>query len=113
VLSSLDAALSDAQIIEDVRRVLADNSHNGVTTIEIHQPGSVQVPVDAAIETIGKSFFKRYFDENLPMGYSAQVAIGGVTKREFGIIHTRYCFATLYYNAECQMFTLDFHDDMR
>jgi hypothetical protein len=108
VLSSLEAAVPDAQIIEDVRRVLVDNSHNGVATIELNEPNSVQVPVDVRIETIAKSFFNRHFDDNLPMGYSAQVAIGGVTKREFGIIHTRYIAlqrSTTMPNVRCSPWT--------
>ncbi|AFY54617.1 hypothetical protein Riv7116_2085 [Rivularia sp. PCC 7116] len=41
------------------------------------------------------------------------VAIGGITSQKHGILTAKYCFATLYYNDERQLFTMDFHEGMR
>lgn len=70
------------------------------------------MPVDAQIEVVTKAFFDERFDIGLGV-YRAEVAIGGVAEFKRGFMSPTFCFSTLYYNANVELITLDFHKEFR
>ena len=101
----------DSQIIGDVRRVLSENEGEEGTEVEM-EGHNFLIPFDVQIKVISKALFKD--DYNASFGvYRAQVAIGDVTSQEYGIVTARYCFATLYYDENRNLITIDFHLKIR
>ncbi len=107
----LDEILPDKQIIQDLsNRIWNDKELKG-SYIELGGEWKF-VPDNAPIDIVTKALFKEYYD--IPFGrYKVMVAIGGITSQQHGFLTAKYCFATLYYNDDCQLFTMDFHQEMR
>ena len=111
VIRALDGALPDATVLADLAGILWDG---GKDTAEVELDGLlVPVPRGAPLEIVTKAFLKEYFDVSFKTGYRVQVAVGGVSSEQFGILSAGICFATLYYNAARRPFTVDFHKEMR
>ena len=108
---ALDSALTDAQVIEDLRTILRQGAVDGVVRIELDEQW-VPVPLETELVLVTKAFFKEY--QRSPFGtYKAQVAIVGIADHRHGVLEAKYCFATLYYNAKGVCFTTDFHRQER
>lgn len=109
--SLLDQTLPDEQIIKDLSdRIWNDKELRGIN-IELNEEWKF-VPENTPINIVTKALFKEYYD--IPFGtYTVMVAIGGIKSQKHGILTAKYCFATLYYNDECQLFSMDFHEEMR
>ena len=84
VLRALDAALPDSTIVADLARLLW-NADKDDAEVELGDQW-VAVPRGTALEIVGKAFFKEYFDVPFKTGYRVQMAVGGVTGEEFGIL---------------------------
>ncbi|MEO0844399.1 MAG: hypothetical protein AAF063_36865, partial [Cyanobacteria bacterium J06643_5] len=107
----LDETLPDEQIIQDLSdRIWNDKELKGIN-IELNDQWKF-VPENTPISIVTKALFKEYYD--IPFGtYKVMVAIGGITSQKHGILKAKYCFATLYYNDDCQICSIDFHEEMR
>lgn len=115
VMKALDDALTDQQIVRDVLSVLRESSLGGIVKIEIDAENAqtISIPEATPIEIVTKAFLKEYRDINFRTGYRVQVALGGIQDQKHGILYAKFCFATLYYNEQGQMITIDFHKEMR
>jgi hypothetical protein len=114
-LEALDSAIPDALVEAEMREVLRSGAGDDATVrIELGEAegGYASVPVDARIEIVTKAFSKEYVWT--PFGdFRVQVALGGVCVSPEGTLTARLCFATLFYNAKGQRFTIDFHLKVR
>jgi len=108
----VDSMLPDKRVLNDVLLILQEEKGAEGTDIEF-ETGYVRVPENPHVAVVTKAYLKEYYDVAFGSGYRVQVAIGGVQEEQFGILKARYCFATLYYNCERKMITVDFHQDMR
>lgn len=111
VVQALDAALADAKVVEDLTKLLWAGD---VLRAKIDLDGvQVEIPRNTPLQITTKAFFKEYFDVSFRTGYRVQVAIGGVREERFGILTAANCFATLYYDFNHHLFSVDFHREMR
>jgi hypothetical protein len=110
VIAAMDAVLPDDRILMDVARIIGRERKGGQICVE---EDYIDLAGDPKIDLVTKSLFKEYFDISFGSGYRVQVAVGGVKDRASGILFAGYFFATLYYNLECQLVTVDFHKQMR
>ncbi len=101
--------IPDSRIIADLAGVIWDE---GGGTIEFDD-GQLFIPSGVQLEVIAKSLHTYSYDIGFGHHYQVQVAIGGVTSLEHGIVDARYCFATLFYNLALKLITIDFHREMR
>jgi hypothetical protein len=108
VMNALNDALSDSFIEEELRSIFRQcEGPAGVIEIELNER-FVPVPIDAKIEVLTKTFVRETYDLGFSTGYRAQVAIGGVAGGTGHQLVAVYCFATLFFNADCQRITVDF-----
>jgi len=113
VIASMDLALPDADVVASLRQLLEDGKdEHGFVSIELDEKW-VPVPVDAHIELITKAFCSVLRSFGFSTGFRVQVAIGGATEQAGSGWVAKYCFATLFFNAECVRFTVDFHTEIR
>lgn len=113
VVDTLDLALPDALVLAHARAFLVDNARDGFCHLELDN-GYTPIPVDAPLSMITKAFFKEYHGD--PLGpYKCLVAVGEPKKQAYSssIVLAEYCLFTLFFNAQCQMITLDFHEEWR
>jgi hypothetical protein len=111
MIEHLEAILTDSKIVRDIDDLLSQRDDKG--NVELHLNDQiVLVPPDTSVSVVTKALFKDYYDTGFGT-YKVQVAIGGVSTQEYGVIEARYCFATLYYNENLQVITADFHEAMR
>jgi hypothetical protein len=67
---------------------------------------------DVSLDIITKCVFKEH--KNIDFGtYRVMIAVGGIEEQKYGSIDPKYFFATLYYDRDCALTTLDFHQEMR
>jgi len=111
----LDEALPDEKIVKDILIVLREYTQDGGVEIELDEAEgkTVFIPENPRVEIVTKVLLKEYYDVNFRSGYRVQIALGGIQEQKYGILDARYCFATLYYNLEGEMLSLDFHPNMR
>ncbi len=107
----LDSVLSDEKILADLYKILSEEKKGNITLIELDETW-VPVPVDVPIYIINKSFFSRRYDIGFGT-YRVLVSLGAPVKEKSGGLEAPYCFSTLYYNADAEMITLDFHPQLR
>jgi hypothetical protein len=114
-LEALDRVISDDLVEAELREVLRHAAdENALVRIELcaAEGGYVTVPVGAKLEIVTKAFFKEYVRS--PFGdFRVQVAVGGAYVSPEGALAARLCFATLWFNAQGQRFTIDFHVEVR
>lgn len=114
-LKALDSAIPDALVEADMREVLRSGAgDDGMIRLELGEVEGdyVSVPIDTRIECLTKAFSKEYVWS--PFGdFRVQVALGGASVSPEGTLMARLCFATLFYNAKGQRFTIDFHLKVR
>lgn len=113
VIKAINEALPDEQIGKDISNILQKYAKQGGVEVELSEDKLLVIPENVPIDIVTKSFFKEYYDINFRSGYRVQVAIGGIQNQKYGILYAKYCFATLYYNEESKMLTIDFHKDMK
>ncbi|MEC4984571.1 MAG: hypothetical protein SAJ37_20100 [Oscillatoria sp. PMC 1068.18] len=115
VIKVIDAALPDEQIIKNVTNLLQEYAKNGEVEIELDEAEAknILVPADTEILIVTKAFLKEYFEINFQTGYRVMVALGGIREEKHGLLQAKFCFATLYCDAEGNMVTIDFHLEMR
>lgn len=106
---AIDEILPDQPVLNDVSRILGQCPRG---EIELEEE-IISVPENIPITIVTKVFLKEYFEDVGFGAYRVQVAIGGIENKEFGILSARFCFATLYYNEEPSLITIDFHKKMR
>lgn len=109
----MNEILPDSVVEEELRALLRQaQDEGGSAPVELNG-NVVSVPVDVAIEVVTKAFFEERQDAGFPTGFRVQVAIGGITSNGVLGLVARYCFATLFFNAEGRRFTVDFHTSVR
>lgn len=114
VLQAMDTVLPDAKIVADCRAILGQPECSGTATVCIEfDDGDVHIPLDVEIVVVSKAIFKKYHEFGFGTGYRALVALGGLARIEQGIPEAKYCFMTLYYTAQSELLTEDFHKEMR
>ena len=106
----LDDFLPDSRVKEDLLNILWKDELE--CEIELEK-GKIKVPRDALLEVVYKSYRQNKYQVGLGNYYAVQVAIGGVIKKESGILYPAYCFATLFYDRERNIITTDVHPRMR
>lgn len=118
--AALNAALPDELVFAELRQIFAESSlTHGALRIEIDDARWVDVPPEAPLEVVAKTFVIENYVSRFSTGFRAQVAIGGVvsgircderdrTDRE--PVQARYCFATLFFSRERKLITIDFHE---
>lgn len=114
-INALDVAIPDDVVERELRTLLQKEAHDSdCVHIEFSEVegGSIAVPLDVKIEIMTKSFFKEYLQQCIG-DFRVQVAIGGAAINEGGVLVAKYCFATLWFNAQGQRFTIDFHLEVR
>lgn len=111
LLNHLDHALPDSQAVSDVLRVLSECADGKEAEIEIDEKW-LRVPTDTDVKVIRKSLQLPRFGTGFGT-YLVEVAIGGVTSYEHGIVTPKHCFALLYYNQDKEMITIDFYSRQR
>jgi hypothetical protein len=112
---ALDDAISDDSVEVALRQVLRGaTDENGTVQIELGEVegGYVGVPVDVTFEIVTKAFFKECLCASFG-DFRVQVALGGALVSSEGTLTARLCFATLFFNAQGQRFTIDFHIKVR
>ena len=107
----LDETLSDFQINEDLLKQLRSSTANGHAVIEI-EGARVRVPLNVDFMVVTKAVFKDRYNSGFGV-FRAQVAIGDVIDHEDGDVIAKYCFATLYYDENCNLISSDFHRNLR
>lgn len=107
---NLDDFLPDSKVKEDLLNILWEDKLECEIELET---GKVKVPRNAHLEVVSKSYRQNKYQVAFGNYYAVQVAIGGVRKKESGIIYPVYCFATLFYNWERNLITTDVHPEMR
>jgi len=113
VIAALDSVLPDADVVDSLRLLFdAGKDEHGFVSIELDEKW-VPVPVDAHIELITKAFFDVRRPFGFSTGFRVLVAIGGAAERTESDWAAKYCFATLFFNAEGVRFTVDFHTEFR
>lgn len=115
LFDKLDIVLSNDKVKEDVSKILIEgaNSDGTLFTFGDENERKVLVPNNVNIEIITKALFKEYFEEVDFGVYRVMVAIGGIEGKRYGVLFARYFFATLWYNKNCELNTIDFHIEMR
>jgi hypothetical protein len=109
----IDSVLTDSIIHNDLIRVLWEDEEGHECEIEFEE-GNIVVPEGVVLEVISKVYRKNIYMIGFGSDYFySLVAIGGIKKISGGIIIPTYCFATLFYNYECKLITVDFHSEMR
>lgn len=111
LLQLLDETIGDRRIIEDLLRVLGSSRVNDHSLIEI-DGASIRVPLNVGFTVVTKAVFKDRYNSGFG-ALRAQVAIGEVTDHEDGEVIAKYCFATLYYDQNCNLLSSDFHAKFR
>lgn len=101
---ALEQWLPDAVVIADLKQVLNSQSP-AIITLE---SGDVIILHECEFEVVSKAFIEQRFDVGFRTCFRAIVAIGRVTRVEYGIIHSEYGFSTLWYNHEPKLITTDF-----
>ncbi len=101
---ALEQWLPDAVVIDDLKRVLYADSP---VVVEL-ESGDVLIPLECEFEVVSKAFIEQRFDVRWGTCFRAIVAIGNVTRVEYGTIQAKYCFSTLWYNHERKLITTDF-----
>jgi len=109
--SAIDEVLPDNKITNDVQAILDQGDE--VSVIDLGNDMFLSLSKTTNIDIVTKMYLKEYYDIGFGTGYRVQVAIGGIQRKSHGILYAKYCFATLYYNAESRLITADFHKDMR
>lgn len=109
VAEMLNSTLPNNQILNDVSQIIWET---GEGQIELEGEKNY-IPKGTVVDVVTKAFFLEYFDIGFGTCYKVEVAIGGVVDEKHGIFSARYCFATLYYNQDCHLITVDFHKEMR
>ena len=111
LLHLLDEILSDSQINKNLLHLLRGSRANGHPVIEI-EGSSVRVPVNVGFKVVTKAVIKDRYNSGFGV-LRAQVAIGDVIDHEDGDVDAKYCFATLYYDNDCNLISSDFHKNLR
>jgi hypothetical protein len=106
----LDDFLPDSQVKEDLLNILWEDELECEIELET---GKIKVPRGALLEVVSKSYRQNRYEIAFGNYYGVQVAIGGVVKKESGILYPAYCFATLFYDRERNIITTDVHPEMR
>lgn len=112
IVALLDQLLPDERILNDCYAVLREGAEDGMTEIELGAEWR-PIPVSAPIVVVTKAFFNQRFNTGFGTSYRAQVAIGDVVETDIGTVDAGFCFATLYYNDERHLITIDFHVFLR
>ena len=100
----LDETLPDEQIVQDLSDIIWNDKELKGINIELNDEWKF-VPENTPISIVTKALFKEYYD--IPFGtYKVMVAIGRITNNKDELT-AEYCFATLYYNDHCQLFSMD------
>lgn len=107
---NLDELIPDSRIQDDLLKILWEGEEEGEITLEV---GIIKVPRSAFLEVISKSYRRNVYQIGFCNYYAAQVAIGGVKEQRSGILHPIYCFATLFYDDDKDLITIDVHPNMR
>lgn len=107
---SIDTVIPNAKVSKDIFAYL--KQEGDTVQIEIDQE-YIFVPKDARMDIVNKMYIKEYYDICFGTGYRVQVAIGGVRLQKHGILYAQYGFATLYYDDQGEVITIDFHTEMR
>lgn len=107
---NLNEFLSDSRVQDDLLKALWDDKEECDIILESE---TIKVPRSAFLEVISKSYRENIYRVGFGNYYAAQVAIGGVEKQTSGILYPAYCFATLFYNSDRGLITIDVHPDMR
>lgn len=107
----LDKALPDGDVLEHLRRLLFDEMQGQIDLGG--SVGVVNVPNDAALVMVTKLFLKEYQDDLGFGAFRALTAVGEVVICSDGTVEPEFCFASLYYNRDAQLITVDFHTNWR
>lgn len=107
---SIDTVIPNAKVSKDIFAYL--KQEGDTLHVEIDQEYTF-VPRDVHMDIVNKIYIKEYYDICFGTGYRVQVAIGGVKQQKHGILYAQYGFATLYYDAQGEVITIDFHKEMR
>lgn len=108
---ALDVVLPDNEVINHFAKFLLVNSTNHRVEVEI-EAKRLLIPVDITIHLLTKALFKEY--HSFAFGaLKVQVAIGNVQNTGHGVFFADYCFATLYYDDQLRLISVDFHLNMR
>ena len=110
-VTALDRALPDERIVTDVREVLRESSGSDLAAVELEGEW-VSVPCDVPVEVVMKACVREKYGIGFGT-HKAQVAVGGITDEAGEFLDAKFCFATLYYNDNVQLTTIDFHRDAR
>ena len=103
----IDLMLSDSTVLENLRRIL--ESEEDPLEIELEHR-RIFVPRGVSLEIVRKSAYTNNFQVGFGNHSRAWVAVGGVVSVSCGVIEPGLCFATLYFNEQGELMTVDFWD---
>lgn len=111
LIEALNEAISD-EFVEEVFRqeviLPAEGDH-----FEVELGGKwVKIPTSAELNVLTKVLVVDCTVARSIGVYQVQLGIGKMACHDNGIVEVRYCFATLFFNAQKRLTTYDFHRTM-
>jgi hypothetical protein len=104
---SLRLYLPDERIFQDVRNIL-DEGERRVELDGRWVPFEPDMPLQVLVRSVHAYEIDFGFGNHLRV----LVAIGGVKEMTAGVPRASFCFATLWYSADCKLITVDFTTDI-
>ncbi|BDI30758.1 hypothetical protein CCAX7_28090 [Capsulimonas corticalis] len=113
IATILNVTLPDRRVLEDLSTKLQRLARSAHKSKEMGDEVWRSVPEGASLDIVTKAFYSEYYEGVGFATYKVLVAIGGLEQSEVGMHKAKYCFATLHYDDEAQLITVDFHRDFR
>ena len=107
---ALDQDLPDRIIFQSLIQFMEKRDVNW--SIYPNDRDNLIIPPNTSLEVITKTFLKEYRNLDFGSGYRVLVAIGDVKQQPYGELAAHYCFATMYFNLQRDLITIDFHKEL-